>query len=170
MRRYLFRAARLLVLPTIAVAFVLAFLPGRAELAARIYALVVAAVALGLMITALRQGYARESSLRPSSRRRAATREVPETLARIEQEVFLGTAGSFDLHFRLRPRLRELAGELLATRRGIDLDREPGRVRQLVGDTAWDLIQADRPAPEDRLARGIAIRDLDHVVESLEGL
>jgi hypothetical protein len=34
----------------------------------------------------------------------------------------------------------------------------------------WDLVRIDRPPPEDRLARGIAIQDLERVVVSLERL
>lgn len=170
MTRYLGRAARIMALPTLVVLFVFAFLPGRAELAVRAWALFLSAVALGLTVAALRRGYARETPLRPSVKRHTERRDVPGTLARIEQEVILGAAGSFDLHHRLRPRLRRLASDLLAARRRIDLDREADLARQALGDEAWDLARQDRPPPVDRLARGIAIKDLERVVESLERL
>jgi hypothetical protein len=169
-RRSLARAARLLVLPTLAVGFVFAFLPGRAELAARVYALFAAMVALGLAIAALRRAYPRQTPLRPRARGPADRPLVPATLARVEQEVLLGIAGSFDLHHRLRPRVRRLASELLRTRQGVDLDLEPERARPALGDVTWDLVRIDRPPPEDRLARGIAIQDLERVVVSLERL
>lgn len=168
MRRELARALRILVLPTLGVLFVFAFVPGRSELAVRAYALVLSATALGLMVAALRRGYARETPLHPTAKRRSERREVPATLARLEQEVILGPAGSFDLHHRLRPRLRSLAAELLAVRRGVDLDQEPDLARKALGDEVWDLVRTDRPPPADRLARGIAIPDLDRVVVSLE--
>ena len=41
----------------------------------------------------------------------------------------LGTASAYDLHYRLRPTLREIAAGLLADRRGIGLDGEPERAR-----------------------------------------
>ena len=82
----------------------------------------------------------------------------------------LGVARAFDLHFRLRPRLRGLASELLASRRGITLDAEPERARTALGDETWELVREDRPPPEDRIARGIPIRDLARVVESLENV
>jgi hypothetical protein len=149
---------------------VLALAPGRQELAVRIYALVVCAAALAVMISALRRAYPRAAPLRPGRRRHVERREVPATLARIEQEVALGLAGSFDVHHRLRPRLRSLVSDLLPARRGISLDGDEERARGALGDQAWELVRADRPPPEDRRARGIPIQDLDRVVESLERL
>ncbi len=170
MRRALGRAARLLAVPTLVLGVVFAFVPGRAEVGVRLYALVVAAVVLGLFIGGLRRAYHREASPRPAEGRTRDRRSVPPTLGRLEQEVALGVAGTFDLHHRLRPRLRALASGLLAARRGIDLDLHPERAHQALGDEAWELTRPDRPPPTDRLARGIPIRDLDRVVESLERL
>ena len=31
----------------------------------------------------------------------------------------------------------------------------------LVGEETWELVRPDRPAPEDRLARGISPQELD---------
>ena len=169
MKDDLLRAARLLWLPTGVLAAVVAFAPGRVELAVRVYALVLAAAALAIALASLRRAYPRTRPLRPRSRDRNI--EAPpglDVLARFEQEAALGIAGSFDLHHRLRPRLRRLASELLASRRGVSLDQDPERARGLLGDATWELVRADRPAPEDRQARGIPISDLRTVVESLE--
>ena len=164
------RAARLLTLPTLALVAVVTFAPGRVELALRVYALLVCATALTLLLAALRRAYPRTS--RPPRRRRkhTSTRRVPGTLTRLEQEAALGLASSFDLHHRLRPRVRTLAAELLAARRGIALDNAPERSREALGDTAWELVRPDRPRPVDRQARGMPISDLRTVVESLERL
>ncbi len=167
-RSDLARATRLLVLPTLGLGIVVAFIPGRAELAIRVYALLLCGVAVVLMVAALRRAYPRATPLRRPAQRRNERRELPGALARLEQEVALGVAGSFDLHHRLRPRLRELASELLALRRGIDLDSEPETARARLGDETWDLVRRERARPEDRLARGIPISELARVVESLE--
>jgi hypothetical protein len=156
------------VLPTVALAVVVAFAPGRIELALRIYALVVAATALAVSLAWLRRSY-------PRPRRRPGPPPSqpparPAVLARIEDEVALGVAGAFDLHHRLRPRLRRIASELLAARRALDLDAEPVRARDALGEPAWELMRADRQVPDDRQARGIAIPELRIVVESLEKL
>lgn len=171
MRHDLVRAGKSLIAPTLGLAFVLVALPGRAELAIRVYALLLAAVALLLTLAALRRDYRPAKPLRPAAKRAgAAWREAPGTLARLEQEVALGVAGSFDLHHRLRPRIRGLASELLAVRRGTSLDEDPERARDALGDETWDLVRHDRPPPTDRLARGIPISELNRVVQSLERL
>lgn len=168
MRRSLLRAARFLVVPTVLLAAVVLWAPGRVELAIRVYGLLVAAAVLVLALAVLRRAYPRTRPLRRPAARRGEPRARPETLARLEQEVVLGVAGSFDLHHRLRPRLRRIATELLTTRRGVSPDRDPERAHALLGDTAWELVQPDRPAPEDRQARGIPISELRAVVEALE--
>ena len=168
MKADLLRAARFLVLATLALVVVAAFLPGRLELAARIYALVLSGLVLLLAIAALRRAYPPVAALRPTSRRRTERRRPPPTLARIEQETALGVAGAFDLHHHLRPRLRAIAGALLGTRRGISLDGDPESAHLLLGDETWELVRKDRPPPEDRLARGLLPSALQRVVSSLE--
>lgn len=171
MKRDFVRAGRLLTLPTLAVLAVIAFVPGRTELVIRVYALVLCGVALALMVAALRRAYPRATPLRPRTTRRGHTsRDAPAMLARLEQEVVLGAAGSFDLHHHLRPRLRTIAAELLTARRRVSLDRDQPEARVLLGEETWELVQKDRPRPEDRLARGASPEVLDRVVASLERL
>jgi hypothetical protein len=170
LRRDLSRALRLLVLPTAAFAFLLAFVPGRTGLAIRIFALVLCGAGVVVMVAALRRAYPRAKPLRPPERPQREPRSTPETLVRMETRTTLAVAGAFDLHFRLRPRLRGLADELLASRRGISLDGEPERARRALGDETWEVVREDRPPPTDRLARGIPIPELKRVVESLENL
>jgi hypothetical protein len=168
-RSDLLRAGRALVLATLGVLFVLLFVPGRLELAIRVFALIVCGVALAVLVSALRRAYPRVTPLRrATSRPDGAKRDVPETLDRLEQEVALGVAGSFDLHHSLRPRLRSIASELLAVRRRVSLDGDPGQARALLGEETWDLVRSDRPRPEDRLARGLPAEAAARVVDSLE--
>ena len=97
MRSDVWRAARSLFLPTLALVAILAFLPGWFDVAIRVYALLVTGVTLVLMIAALRRAYPPARPLRKTGKRQAAAgRERPAMLARLEQEVVLGTAGSFD--------------------------------------------------------------------------
>jgi hypothetical protein len=170
-RRDLIRVVRLLVPATIALVAVVAFVPGRAELSIRLYALLLSAIVLALTVSALRRSYGPAAPLRRlPSKRRPARRGIPGTLARLEQETALGVAGSFDLHHRLRPRLRGLAGDLLATRRNVSFDRDAENARRALGEETWGLVRDDRPPPVERLARGIPISELTRVVESLEKL
>jgi hypothetical protein len=169
-KRDLLRAARALALPALALAFVVAFAPGRTGLAIRVFALIASGVALVVVLAALRRSYPRERPLRRAAKPAATSRAIPGMLGRLEQETVLGVAGSFDLHSRLRPRVRGLAASLLAARRGVSLDAAPERARELLGETTWQLVRGDRPPPEDRLAAGLPANDLRRVVESLERL
>jgi hypothetical protein len=163
------RAGKSLALPTLAVALAIAFLPGHAELAVRLYVFLLCGSALVLAVAWLRSAFPESAQLRPAAAaHRSGRRAPPGPLARIEQEVALGVAGSFDFHHRLRPRLRGLAKELLAARRGISLDDQPESARLVLGDETWELVRPDRPPPEDRLARGVPPADLLRVVESME--
>jgi hypothetical protein len=167
-RRDLRLAVRVLLGPTLALALVAGFVPGRLPLAVRVYALVVCAVALGLGLLALRRAYPPAPPLRRTPARGTAGRRPPATLARMEDELALGVAGAFDLHHRLVPRLRPIAAGLLASRRRVSLEREPEEARRILGEAAWELVRPDRLPPEDRLARGIPAAELARVVDSLE--
>jgi hypothetical protein len=168
-RTDLLRAGRALVLPSIGLLVVLLLLPGRIELAIRVYALIVSGVAVAVLVSALRRACPPATAPFGQSRRlRGERRYVPETLDRLEQEVVLGVAGAFDLHHTLRPRLRTIASELLSARRGVSLDREPRRARAVLGEETWDVVRSDRPPPQDRLARGLQPDVVARIVDSLE--
>jgi hypothetical protein len=167
-RRDLGGVLRALATPTLALLVIGAFAPWRLELAARIYALVVCAVTLGLALRVLRRSYPRARPLRPPAIQDSGSRRAPPSLARIEHEAALGVTGGVDLHFRLAPRIRAIAVGLLASRRRLDLYGQPDTAQSILGSETWELVRADRPSPEDRLARGLPIPDLRRVVESLE--
>jgi hypothetical protein len=169
-RRNLAGALKFLVVPTLALVVVSLFAPGRAGLALRLYALLVCATALVLALIALRNAFPPEPALGDDSRTRRARRRPPSSLARIEHEAALGVAGSFDLHFLLVPRLRSIASGLLESRRKLSLDRRPEEARRVLGDATWMVVRPDRPAPDDRLARGIPAEELTRVVDSLEAV
>jgi hypothetical protein len=160
-------ALKAAVVPTLALGFVAAFFPGRVDVAARIYALVLCGLALLVALAALRRAYPSEAPLHAHSGTERPRRQPP-TLARLEHIAALGVAGSFDLHHRLRPRLRALAEGMLESRRRISLDGDPETARAMLGAETYDLVRHDRPPPEDRLAPGIPIGELRLVVESLE--
>ena len=170
MKRDLWRAARALAVPALALGFVIAFAPGRTGLAIRIFALLACGAALLLLLAALRRAYPRERPLRRADKREAPSRAIPGMLGRLEQETVLGVAGSFDLHYRLRPRLRRIAAELLTARRGIDLDAKPDAARRALGDDAWEIVRGDREPPRERFAAGLDIASLRLAVTALEDL
>jgi hypothetical protein len=83
-------------------------------------------------------------------------------------DVQLSVASAFHLHVRLRPILREIAGHRLWRRYGVDLGRDPGRARELMGAEAWELVRPERPPPNDGLASGPPLSDLRLAVEEIE--
>jgi hypothetical protein len=168
-RRDLLGAARALVLPTLALIGLALIAPGRLELGVRIYALLLCATAIVLVLLALRRAYPGETPL-PRPAPAGAQRTPPPDLERIEHEVALAVAGSFDLHYRLVPRLRALADGLLASRRNLSLEKSPEEARELLGEESWALVRPGREAPRERLGKGIAPDDLGRVVDSLESL
>jgi hypothetical protein len=141
-------------------------------LAVHVFVLVLAAIGLGHLLAALRNALPPrgpspfDNALRTRAR---PTQRLPE-LERMEREVALGLATAFDLHYRLRPRLRRIATELLAARRGIDLDGNPDAARRALGEDAWQIVRGDLEPPPERFAPGVDIASLRLAVASLEGL
>jgi hypothetical protein len=164
--------ARFPVFASVVLLVALLALPGRAEVAVHVYTLALAAFGLAHLLRVLRGSLPPQrpsvvdAALRP---RRHALARIPE-LDRIEREVTLGLATAFDLHFRLRPTLRRIASELLRSRRGIDLDREPAAARRVLGDETWELVRPDREPPDERFGPGLDLPRLRTVVASLEAV
>jgi hypothetical protein len=167
-RRDLVAALRFLVLPTGAFVLVAGGAPGRLELASRIYALLVCGVALTVAVRAVHRADPPETPLRDPARSADRRRRPPPSLARLEQLAALGVASSFDLQYRFLPPLRSIAGGLLASHRRVELDGEAETARRILGDETWSLVRPARPAPQDRVSRGISPAELTRVVESLE--
>lgn len=145
--------------------------PGRRELELDIYVLALGGFGLLVMASALGRVAPREEE---SLLEEALEPEPPETariagLERLEREVALASSREFDLHYRLRPVLREIAAARLE-RRGATLDSGSPRARELLGDELWSLTEPDREPPKDRQARGIGFEELERTVERLERL
>jgi hypothetical protein len=101
-------------------------------------------------------------------RRRERAPARPGELARLEREVALAAGSSFDLHFRLRPVLREIAAHRLVTRRGLALDGGLLEVPALLGDELWEVVRPDRAPPDDRFGPGLPLARLRGLLERLE--
>jgi hypothetical protein len=145
--------------------------PGRHELELDIYVLTLGGVALLAVSSVLGDVAPREDE---SQLEEAMEPEQPEPariaeLERLEREVALASSRDFDLHFRLRPVLREIAESQLE-RRGVQLDSESPRVRELLGDELLELTAADREPSAYREAPGLPLEDLKRTVERLERL
>jgi hypothetical protein len=171
-RHVALRAAEVLVIPTAVLVVVLLLAPGRAELAVHVYVLVLLAAALASIVGAMAsaQAEAGESVFDAALRHPPESRERLQELVRLEREAALAQSSAFDLHYRLRPVLREIASELLAGRRGIELDRRPERAQNVLGEETFELVRPDREPPWDHLAPGIELDELRRVVTQLEAI
>jgi hypothetical protein len=91
-------------------------------------------------------------------------RTRPNELVRVERDLVLSVSNAGELHARLLPQLREVATARLAARHDL------ARARELLGEDAWELLREDRPAPDDRAAPGLPLRDIAALVDRVEAL
>jgi hypothetical protein len=146
--------------------------PGDRALATDVFLLFVGALALGVL---LRETGKDDRPLPGPSPIELALRErptreerIPE-LERVERTVGLATQTVFDVHYRLRPLLREVARNRLAPR-GVELDAPDGAAEALLGPDAWALVRPDLPRPRHHFERGIELEALTRAVDALERL
>jgi hypothetical protein len=141
-----------------------------ADLRAAIH--VVVPILAGLAIRALALEVLEEpaTAVGIAMRRRRGPRGQPAELRRIEAGLAVSPASAMQTHHRLRPVLREIAGDRLRVRRRIDLDSDPARARAALGDEAWGLVRPDRSTPTDRVSPGISLDGIARVVERLESI
>lgn len=172
MTRRTIRLARLPLLVTTVFVLALVLLPGRRDLALHVYGLALAALALVWLVGVVRRAHpvAEISPFDLGLQQRRDLREPVAELERLEREVSMAASTAFDLHFRLRPRIHRIARQLLASRRGVDLDTQPDAARRLLGEDVWALVRPGVEPPADRAAPGLELARLRTVVASLERL
>jgi hypothetical protein len=135
------------------------------------YELVLGAVAIAVAVAALRALRPRGWEARtPFDRRRERREDSGQTaeLDRIDRLLVIGSGNAFDAHHRLRPLFREVALERLRVH-GVDLDRQPERARELLGDELWEFVHADRD-PGARSGPGLPLERAARFVDALESV
>lgn len=134
--------------------------------------LTVGAMALLAAILATRRAFPVEehSALAAALEREERPAVRPPDLERTERMLSMALTTAFDLHFRLRPVLREVAEQRLADRRGLRLDSGDPRVEETCGDELWEVVRPDREAPDLRYQAGLRPAALERLVERLEGI
>jgi hypothetical protein len=163
-RRHLFDLVLLGALATIAAGYAALTHPDVRTTALHIYVLFIGGLLMLGIVAAAGDAVTRGHR----SRFDAALAEPSEPptrlsgLERMEREVTLARLSSFDLHFRLLPHLREIAQARLEGEGKAPSAETLGRW--------WELLRADRPAPDDRFAPGISEADLSALVADLERL
>ena len=157
---------------TVALIVARVVVPGRKELELDVYVLSVGAMALLAAIMATRRAFPVEerSSLADALEREPRTPVRPPELERTERLLSMAATTAFDLHFRLRPVLREVAEQRLADRRGLRLDSGDPRVEEVCGEDLWEVVRPDREAPDHRFLPGLAPAALHRALERLEAI
>ena len=156
----------------VTVAFVIAIALAGADRGKALYVYVLTLSALGLALLRA-QINAAMPVVMPLERRLQQAPPAEERVMQLEalsSRISSAESSTFDLHYRLRPLLREIAAARLARRHGVDLDRQPERSRALAGDELWELIRPDRNPPEERFAKGISNARIDELIDHLEAI
>jgi hypothetical protein len=165
---------RLLALGAAAIAalvvlvIVLAAVPDQRALALQVYAFGLCAIVLLWLLGRAGSAQAGSSAFDEARRLEAGDDTPLADLARIEREVTLGVANAYDLHYRLRPRIRAIVASRLADRRGIDLERQPEAAHTVLQPVVWELVRPDRRPPRDRHGPGLGLPRLREVMEGLD--
>jgi hypothetical protein len=156
----------------IVLAVVHAAAPGRGALELDVFVLVAGGFAILTAVFATRQAFppAEGSALAEALEREEREPERPPDLERTERLVTLASTTAFDLHYRLRPVLREIAEQRLADRRGLRLDAGGAQVEQTLGKELWEIVRPDRVPPHRRFEPGASPETLASVVEHLESI
>jgi hypothetical protein len=105
-----------------------------------------------------------ELALRPI---RSRPQRPPE-LVRLEQRIALAVTTAFDVHFRLRPVVQDVAAQRLWARHAVELETHSDRAQALLGADVWELARPDRPPPADPFAPGVGVRGIERIVAELE--
>lgn len=156
------------LLATVLAAVALVAAPERRDLILDIYVLALGGIAVIRLVglTRRRRGPGERSEFDDALR---ATHRPPVRIVerdKLAREVQLGMQTAFDLHYRLRPTLVEIAHNRLAGR-GISLDNER-RAKGVLGEEAWELLRPGKEPPRDRNAPGIGSDELGRLVGVLE--
>jgi hypothetical protein len=156
---------------TFALILIALVLPARAALALHWYLVVIGAIVVVAAIRAFTVRYpVRWQSPRdPFPRLRAAPPEIPARLRTIDRLVSRSRWDPVGFHLELRPILRAIATQRLATYRMIDMESDPDTARAVLGERVWTfLIPVDLgPGRGDRT---VDLADVRATVETLEKL
>lgn len=101
---------------------------------------------------------------------RPERRDVPASLAHVENMVALAQADELDVHYRLRPLLTEIASAGYAMTRGGAREGLPAAAEQTFSAATWELVRPGRPRPAGPGERGISSARLGATLDELESI
>ena len=170
MRRPLQISGVLAVLGAVVLTVILIVLPGERSRALDVYILYLGALGLFALARATAAaGRGEAVDFGSGDAAAPAPARLPE-LVRVEREVVLSTGSEFDQQVRVRPLLRDVAAHRLWTHRGVDLEENPERARELLGSEGWELVKSGPPDDARRYWRGLDLAGLGRIVDEIEAL
>ena len=134
--------------------------------------IVVGVVALAMLVRRLgrrvrrRSGSPFEAALAPSKE----SIPVLDEFESIRRTVDAARYSALDVHFMLRPLLRELAASRLRVRRGFELDAQPVLAAEVLGSAAFAFLQEGRPARLNYRRPAMSLQEIDRIVKGLESI
>jgi hypothetical protein len=128
--------------------------PERA-IAVRMWLVGVGAVALNVLVLLVgrRPVEPRVDAFDRAARHRAADEEpLPASFTDTARLLELVAGSGGDVHFRVRPVLREITAHRLLVHQGLVLDdpADAAPAAECCGPVLWDVVRPDRPEPRDR--------------------
>jgi hypothetical protein len=161
-RRHLLDLIVLVVLATIACAYIALAQPAVRNVAIYVYVFVVGGLVMFVIVAAFSDALPRRhrSAFEQALAVPKRTERTPAQAEQIERAVTLGVANAFDLHLRLLPPLREIAQCRLERAGRTSSPETLGRW--------WELLRPDRAEPADRFSAGISRSELRAIVADLE--
>jgi hypothetical protein len=170
LRRILAIALAAVALVTLALILVALTFPGWTALALHWYLVGLGAIAAVAMLRAL-------TTLYPVHRRPGVQEadqlelplDQPSRLRAIQRMVSHADWDGAGFQLELRPMLRAIARQRLATYRTIDIDRDPEAPRAALGERVWALLTPVE-IEQAKLGGGVTLSDLGAAVEALERL
>ena len=157
-------------LATLALILVSLILPARTTLALHWYLVAIGAIAAVAAMRGLTRLYpVTWRSSRDASDWMNMPLDQPARLRAITRMVSHAEWDAVGFQLELRPILRAIAKQRLATYRTIDIDADPRAARAVLGEQVWALLT---PVEIERAkgSGGITLSDLRAAVEALEGL
>lgn len=94
----------------------------------------------------------------------------PPSLRECASSLIWATVSGRHFDQATRPMLRTLTAHRLRKTKGIDLDTQPVRARELIGERAWPLVDPGRVASRDSSSPGVDLGLIDVLLDRLEGL
>jgi hypothetical protein len=142
------------------------------DIVARLAEVGAGVVALGILLRRLGRPLSRRGGSPFVAALMHRNQPAPETeeFASIRRTVDAARFSAFDVHFTLRPLLRELAASRLWVRRGIKLDAQPELASVVLGSETMAFLREGRPPPPNYRRPVMGVQAIERIVKSLESI